>query len=91
MCIWVHHGSLARFAGLADTVIVLPRIVPQVRSLDPDRTPTENFKVWDMAKLTGLVQHFCSLTGASTLPSLAEWSVLPDKVCPYSLTGNYIS
>ncbi|EIE23347.1 hypothetical protein COCSUDRAFT_41613 [Coccomyxa subellipsoidea C-169] len=42
-----------------------------------------------MAKLTGLVQHFCSLTGASTLPSLAEWSVLPDKKRLHSMYMDY--
>lgn len=67
-------------AGFAHTVIVLPRIVPHVRNFDPERTPSEDERIWDVPKLAGLVEDFCSLTGATTLPSLAEWSVLPDKV-----------
>ena len=67
-------------AGLAHTVVILPRIVPSVRHFSPDRTPTDDFTEWDVPKLAGLVEHFCSLTGATTLPSLPEWTTLPDKV-----------
>lgn len=67
-------------ADLANKVIILPRIVPHVRNFSPDRFPTNDRSSWDVARLRDLVAAFCSATGATTLPSLAEWSVLPDKV-----------
>ena len=48
-------------ADLKDTVIVLPRVVPQVNDLSP-----EDFRTDDPR--------------AATLPSLPEWTTLPDKV-----------
>ncbi|BDA47174.1 hypothetical protein COCOBI_10-0190 [Coccomyxa sp. Obi] len=76
-------------SSLAHTVVILPRIVPSVRNLSPERTPTDDFTEWDVPKLAGLVENFCSMTGATTLPSLPEWTTLPDKKRLHSMYMDY--
>lgn len=62
-------------------MIILPRIVPQVHRLEPARVTPEDSIAWEVPQLAALVDNFCKVTGATTLPSLHEWTVLPDKVC----------
>ncbi|KAK9905798.1 hypothetical protein WJX75_006443 [Coccomyxa subellipsoidea] len=83
------QSPLKHTSSFAHTVIVLPRIVPHVRNFDPERTPSEDERIWDVPKLAGLVEDFCSLTGATTLPSWAEWSVLPDKKRLHTMYMDY--
>ncbi len=68
-------------AELSNTVVVLPRVVPQVNDLNPDSFRTDDPRLWNVTSLAGLVQGFLNRTGATTLPSLTEWTILPDKVC----------
>lgn len=63
-------------------MVVLPRVVPQVNDLTPDSFRTDDPRLWNVTSLAGLVQGFLNRTGATTLPSLTEWTVLPDKVRP---------
>ena len=63
-------------------MVVLPRVVPQVNDLSPDSFRTDDPRLWNVTALAGLVQGFLNRTGATTLPSLAEWTILPDKVRP---------
>ena len=67
-------------ADLSNTVVVLPRVVPQVNDLNPDSFRTDDPRLWNVTSLAGLVQGFLNRTGATTLPSLTEWTILPDKV-----------
>ena len=61
-------------------MVVLPRVVPQVNDLNPDSFRTDDPRLWNVTSLAGLVQGFVNKTGATTLPSLTEWTILPDKV-----------
>ena len=63
-------------------MVVLPRIVPQVNDLNPDAFRTDDPRLWNVTSLAGLVQGFLNRTGATTLPSLTEWTILPDKARP---------
>ena len=61
-------------------MIVLPRVVPQVNDLSPNGFKTDDPREWNVRALANLVQGFLNKTGATTLPSLTEWTILPDKV-----------
>ena len=63
-------------------MVVLLRVVPQVNDLNPDAFRTDDPRLWNVTSLAGLVQGFLDRTGATTLPSLTEWTILPDKACP---------
>jgi hypothetical protein len=54
--------------------------VPHVHQLEPERIETEDPIAWEAPQLAALVDSFCEATGATTLPSTYEWTVLPDKV-----------
>lgn len=75
-------------ADLHNTVIVLPRVVPQVSDLSPEAFRPYDPREWNIPLLAGLVQGFLNRTGATTLPSLQEWTTLPDKVRADALSGN---
>ena len=72
-------GQSQWYADLKDTVIVLLRVVPQVNDLSPEDFRTDDPRDWSVAMLAGLVDGFLNRTGATTLPSLPEWTTLPDK------------
>lgn len=74
-------------ADLGNTIIVLPRMVPQVNDLSPDAFRTDDPRDWNVSALASLVGGFLNRTGAATLPSLPEWSTLPDKVGPSMCTN----
>ena len=59
---------------------MLPRVVPQVNDLSPEDFRTDDPRDWNLTMLAGLVEGFLNRTGATTLPSLPEWTTLPDKV-----------
>ena len=59
---------------------MLPRVVPQVNDLSPEDFRTDDPRDWNVTMLAGLVEGFLNRTGAATLPSLPEWTTLPDKV-----------
>ena len=59
---------------------MLPRVVPQVNDLSPEDFRTDDPREWNVTMLAGLVEGFLNRTGAATLPSLPEWTTLPDKV-----------
>ena len=59
---------------------MLPRVVPQVNDLRPEDFRTDDPREWNVTMLAGLVEGFLNRTGATTLPSLPEWTTLPDKV-----------
>ena len=67
-------------ADLSNTVIVLPRVVPQVNDLSPNAFKTDDPRQWNVTALANLVQGFLNRTGATTLPGLTEWTILPNKV-----------
>lgn len=73
------HASLLP-ADLSNTVIVLPRVVPQVHDTGYQRSAGVDPLSWGVPELAAMVTSFTQLSGASTLPSLEEWRVLPDKV-----------
>ncbi|CAK0779312.1 hypothetical protein CVIRNUC_004740 [Coccomyxa viridis] len=72
-------SDLLKHLDLKDTVIVLPRVVPQVNDLSPEDFRTDDPRDWNVTMLVGLVEGFLNRTGAATLPSLPEWTTLPDK------------
>lgn len=67
---------------------MLPRVVPQVSDLSPEAFRPYDPREWNIPLLAGLVQGFLNRTGATTLPSLQEWTTLPDKVRADALSGN---
>lgn len=68
-------------AGLNNTVFALPRIVPQIHDNSYGRTAEADPYAWGVHELTAMVRSLTHLSGASTMPSIEEWAVLPDKVC----------
>ena len=67
---------------------MLPRVVPQVNDLRPEAFQPYDPREWNVSSLAGLVQGFLNRTGATTLPSLQEWTTLPNKVRLEALSGN---
>jgi len=54
--------------------------VPQVNDLSPNAFKTDDPRQWNVTALANLVQGFLNRTGATTLPGLTEWTILPNKV-----------
>ncbi len=73
--------------SLKKTVILLPRIVTMIRPVDSKKKRLAKNHVWndtaawDRDVLLTMLGKFVNLTGAKTIPSLAEYLILPDKVC----------
>ena len=67
-------------ADLRNTVIVLPRHVPQTHDTTHERTAAANSLAWGVPDMVNMVQSLVGLTGAVTVPGLDEWTLLPDKV-----------
>ena len=67
---------------MSKTTILLPRIVPQVHDATYERSALVDPLAWGVPELTAMVSSFTRLSGASTVPSLKEWPILPDKVRP---------
>ncbi len=73
--------------SLNKTVILLPRIVTMIRPVDSKKKRLAKNHVWndtaawDRDVLLTMLGNFVNLTGAKTIPSLAEYRILPDKVC----------
>ena len=56
--------------------------MPQVHDAGYERSAYVDPLAWGVPELTAMVRSFTRLTGASTVPSLQEWPILPDKVRP---------
>ena len=73
--------------SLKKTVIILPRIVTMIRPVDSKKKRLAKSHVWndtaawDRDVLLEMLGKFVNLTGAKTIPSSAEYRILPDKVC----------
>jgi len=73
--------------SLKKTVILLPRIVTMIRPVSSQKKRLAKNLVWndtaawDRDVLLKMIGKFVNLTGAKTIPSLAEYRILPDKVC----------
>ena len=70
------------YADLSNTVIVLPRNVPQTHDTTYERTAAVDPLAWGVPDLVHMVRSLTRLTGAVTVPGLDEWVLLPDKVTP---------
>jgi hypothetical protein len=68
-------------AGLNNTVIALPRIVPQIHDNRYERTAGTDPYAWGVSEVIAMVRSLAHLSGATTMPSVEEWAVLSDKVC----------
>ena len=72
--------------SLKKTVIILPRIVTMIRPIGSKTKRLAKNHVWndtaawDQDVLLTMLGKFVNLTGAKTIPSLAEYRILPDKV-----------
>ncbi len=72
--------------SLEKTIIILPRIVTMIRPVGKGWKRTAENHVWndtaawDRDALIEMLERFLSITGAKTIPSLAEYTILPDKV-----------
>ncbi len=73
--------------SLKKTVILLPRIVTMIRPVSSQKKRLAKNHVWndtaawDRDVLLKMLGKFVNLIGAKTIPSLAEYRILPDKVC----------
>ena len=75
------QGSLS-VSALSNSVIILPRSVSRlhpVHHLAADHIYT-NLAAWDIDFLIEMLRKFLLVSSAKTVPSLAEYRVLPDKV-----------
>ncbi len=77
-------------ADFSNTVIVLPRNVPQTHDTTYERTALADPLAWGVPDLVNMVRSLARLTGAVTVPGLDEWVLLPDKVAsdPTSVSPN---
>lgn len=76
----VEPDAFAFSAGLSNAVLLLPRIVPRLHDASVAPAFGENPLAWDVAQLVAQLQALVDRTGVTTLPSLQEWAVLPNKV-----------
>lgn len=67
-------------AEWSNTVVVLPRHVPQTHDTSYERTAAMDPLAWGVPDLVNMVRSLTGLTGAVTVPGLDEWALLPDKV-----------
>ena len=71
---------------LSNTIIVLPRIVTMIRPVTNShkRIPWNHVwndtAAWSRDTLIEMLEKVTQLTGAKTIPSPAEYAILPDKV-----------
>ncbi len=70
-------------------MIILPRVVPHVHQLESSHVEPRDPIAWEVPHLAALVANFCGATGATTVPSVEEWSVLPDKVTPPAVLAHF--
>jgi hypothetical protein len=71
-------------AGLEEAVLLLPRIVPRLHDTGVNAGPGENPLAWGVPALVQQVEALVRRAGLTTLPSLEEWALLPDKVSPFA-------
>ena len=76
--------SVILAADFSNSVIVLPRIVPQVHDTGFQRTSAVDPLAWGVPELAAMVRSLSQVSGAATVPGIDEWVILPDKVraCP---------
>ena len=67
---------------LSHTVIILPRIVTRLHPIHdaPQDHIYQDLVSWDVDFVTQMLQQFMRVTSSKTIPSLAEYKILPDKV-----------
>ncbi|KAA6426725.1 MAG: hypothetical protein FRX49_03835 [Trebouxia sp. A1-2] len=81
--------------SLKKTVIILPRIVTMIRPIGSKTKRLAKNHVWndtaawDQDVLLTMLGKFVNLTGAKTIPSLAEYRILPDKVQLHQMYQSY--
>ena len=67
---------------LDNTIIILPRVVTRVRPVHEhwEDHVYQDLAAWDVDFVIQMLQRFLQLSSAKTVPSLAEYRILPDKV-----------
>ncbi|KAK9813200.1 hypothetical protein WJX72_010477 [[Myrmecia] bisecta] len=80
-----------RLMPLPEAVFILPRVVPQIRmgGIAPVTAKYADQYAWDLATVVDMVGRFLNVTGAISVPTLEEWSILPDKVKLHSMYEEY--
>ena len=73
--------------NLGNTVIILPRIVTRLHPVHEyqEEHVYNNLVAWDVDFVIQMLQRFLHVSSTNTVPSLAEYRILPDKVglpCP---------
>lgn len=69
---------------LSNSVIILPRIVTRLHPVHqaPEEHIYSNLAAWDVEFVVQMLQEFLRVSSARTIPGLAEYRILPDKVQP---------
>ena len=67
---------------LSNSVIILPRIVTRLHPVHDAQQEHiySDLAAWDVDFVVQMLQEFLRVSSAKTLPSLAEYRILPDKV-----------
>lgn len=73
------EGSLN---ALSNSIIILPRIVPRLHPVHhaPEEHIYSDLPAWDVDFVVQMLQEFVRVSSAKTLPGVAEYRILPDKV-----------
>ena len=78
------HNGHAGQAGmqLSHAVIILPRIVTRLHPVydAPHDHIYQDLVSWDVNFVIQMLQEFMRISSSKTIPSLAEYRILPDKV-----------